>query len=245
MGCRFKLYFFFFSLIYFIPLVSSDLPLFLFFCFDESLSRWGFLLVFQQLCFFLISSIFEKTNIKKIFYFLFAEAFLFLTGFFIYKENYLVSPVKLAILLSGASMVYMSLKNRTKWEFGFCFCIYFEISLFWGFRISPFDADSMWGIPKGICIFVGLHFLSLISLLVFWEQLPKRKYLLVPLFFSFIFYLLSYLPELSPLEKWIEGIDLLLCFCCFFSLLEEDETDSKSREEKALRSLSSDENSVT
>ena len=36
-----------------------------------------------------------------------------------------------------------------------------------------------------------------------------------------LFFLLGYFPELAWLEKWIEGIDLILLFLGFVSFIEE------------------------
>jgi len=54
----------------------------------------------------------------------------------------------------------------------------------------------------------------------FKDSLPREKQPLVPIFFSGLFFLLCSFPELAWLEKWIEGIDLLLLFLGIFSLME-------------------------
>jgi len=75
---------------------------------------------------------------------------------------------------------------------------------------SPSDKTTIWGIPHGILIFVFLHLWLFFGVFCFKESLPRRKQALVPLFFSGLFLLLGYFPELSWLEKWMEGIDLIL-----------------------------------
>lgn len=41
-----------------------------------------------------------------------------------------------------------------------------------------------------------------------------------------LFFLLGYFPELAWLEKWIEGIDLILLFLGFVSFIEEKKTST-------------------
>lgn len=106
------------------------------------------------------------------------------------------------------------------------------MSLLIGILISPTNTKTVWGIPYGIFIFLSLHLWSLFGLIFFRHRLPRRKQALVPLFFSGLFFLLGFFPELARLEKWISGIDLLLCILSVFSLLEE-ETYYQSREGKS------------
>lgn len=102
---------------------------------------------------------------------------------------------------------------------------------------SPGDKATIWGIPHGICIFTFLHIWPFIGLLFFNDSLPRRKQPLVPLFFSGVFFLLGYFPELGWLEKWIEGIDLILLVLGVFSLIEDEEASqgkqTTSRKEKS------------
>lgn len=50
---------------------------------------------------------------------------------------------------------------------------------------------------------------------------------LLPLFFSAVFFALGYFPDLAWLEKWIEGMDLLLLFLGVFSFIEEQKRSRK------------------
>lgn len=83
--------------------------------------------------------------------------------------------------------------------------------------------------PYGIFIFIFIHLLALLGFLLFHDNLPRRKQALVPLFYSLLFYILGYFPGLAWLERWIEGIDLLLCILCLFALLEEEEETDRQR----------------
>lgn len=106
--------------IYLFPLGSSDFSLFIilsFYSCEKSLSKWGFFLIAQPFFFFLITLLFAKGQPcpkKRFVHFLCAGAFLLLYGFFSYNENYLAQPSKLSILFSGACIICLCLKKRTK-----------------------------------------------------------------------------------------------------------------------------------
>lgn len=215
--------------IYLFPLDSSELSLFLilsFYSCEQSLSKWGFFLVVQLFFFFLITLLFAKGQPcpkNRFVHFLCAGAFFLFHGFFSYNENSFSQPSKLSILFSGACIIYLCLKKRTKLELWFCFVVYFFLSLHASFLLSPTHAKKLWGIPYGIFICITLNFLALLGFLLFHDNLPRRKQALLSLFYSVLFYIYAYFPGLAWLERWIEGIDLLLCILCLFSLLEEEE----------------------
>lgn len=76
--------------------------------------------------------------------------------------------------------------------------------------------NSMWDVHLPFSSSMGFDWLVLF-------QGPRRKQPLVPLLFGGLFFLLGYFPELAWLEKWIEGIDLLLLFLGISSFIEEGE----------------------
>ena len=77
-------------------------------------------------------------------------------------------------------------------------------------------------VPHGLLIFILLHLWLIFALFLFNDSLPKNKQPLIPLFFGSVFFLLGHFPELAWLEKWIEGIDLLLLALGLFSFMEGD-----------------------
>ena len=72
-------------------------------------------------------------------------------------------------------------------------------------------------------------FFFIFGLFFFNKSLPRRKQPLIPLFFSGLFFLLGYVPELAWLEKWIEGIDLLLLALSVFSFIEDAKLNKKAK----------------
>jgi hypothetical protein len=104
-----------------------------------------------------------------------------------------------------------------------CILIIF-LNNFIGIKSAPSDKTTILGIPDGIFIFVFLHLWGFLGLFFFKDSLPRGKQPLVPLFFSGLFFFLGYFPELAWLEKWIEGIDLLLLFLGAFSLVEDEKS---------------------
>lgn len=219
--------FFFIIIIILFPLDYANLIIFFGYFLDQGLAKWGFYLAFQQvghcaLSFFLAKE--QSTPKKRLLSFILLLLIQLIFGFCYYEDFYLMEPQKLAALLSGACIIFLSLKRRTKWAFLIAFIFYFLLSLYIGIMSSPSDKTTIWGIPHGILIFVSLHLWPFFGLFFFKDSLPRRKQPLVPFFFSGVFFLLGYFPELSWLEKWIEGIDLILLFLGFFSFVEDEKS---------------------
>lgn len=141
-----------------------------------------------------------------------------LHGFLHYEDLYLMSePLKLAVLLSGACIVFLSLKRRTGRAFKVPFFFDFFFSLLVGIISSPSETPTIWGIPHGILIFIGIHLWFFLVVVLFKSSLPpKKQQPLVPLFFSGLFLFLTYFPELFWLDKWVEGRNLFLLSLGFF-----------------------------
>lgn len=69
----------------------------------------------------------------------------------------------------------------------------------------------------GILIFCFAHLVLFMGFILFQQSLPQP---LIPFFFSALFYFLPYCP--GWLERWIEGIDLLLFLLCLFLFIREE-----------------------
>jgi hypothetical protein len=216
-------------LILFFPLEKSEKAIFFIlsvYCADCHLSKWGFFLVFQQLCYFFLSFFLEKEPKTFVFGRLVSFNILLniqlLLGFFFYSEIYVCEPLRLASLLSGACIVFLCLKGRRGRAFFIPFCIYFLVSCLIAIAVSPTDTPTIFGIPSGIFIFFLIHVWLLLFLIFFFLRAGslKGKQPLIPIFFSIVFMILLYLPEVEWLERWIEGADLLLLMLSVFSFID-------------------------
>jgi hypothetical protein len=219
----------FLIVIFLFPLDYSHLIVFFGYFLDQGLAKWGFYLAFQQVGYHALSFFLERgqsnaTPKKRILFFLFLVLIQSLYGLVNFGDFYFAEPLKLAALLSGACIIFISLAKRTMWAFLLTFLFYFILSLFIGVMSSPGDKATIWGIPHGIIIFFFLHIWPFFGLFFFKDSLPRRKQPLVPLFFGGVFFFLGYFTELAWLEKWIEGIDLLLLVLGLFSFIEGEES---------------------
>lgn len=211
--------FFPFDFAFFFILVSYSFSL------DQGLARWGFYLAFQQGAYFCLALFLEKesssTSKKRGLSFLFLLFFQLLFGFYYFEKLFFIEYLKLATLVSGACIVFLSLERRTLWSFRIPFLIYFFISIFIAVKMGSSNKTTLFQIPDGVFIFIFIHVWSFVFFFVFRGILPRRMQPLVPLFFSGILFSLGYFPQLSWLEKWIEGMDLLLLTLGFVSFFEE------------------------
>jgi len=222
--------FFFIIIIILFPLSYAHLIIFFGYFLDQGLAKWGFYMAFQQVGYYALSFFLAKeqsTPKKLLFSYILLLLIQLIFGFFYYEDFYLMEPQKLAALLSGACIIFLSLERRTKWAFIIAFFLYLIISIIIGIISSPSDKTTIWGIPHGIIIFVFLHIWPFFGLFFFKGSLPRRKQPLVPLFFGGVFFLLGYFPELAWLEKWIEGIELLLLVLGLFSFIEGEESSQR------------------
>lgn len=219
--------FFFLILIYLFPVDYAHLIIFCGYFLDQGLAKWGFYLAFQQVGHYALSFFLEKeksTPKKRCLAWILLLIIQLIYGLLLYTDFYLMEPLKLAALLSGACIIFISLSRRTKWAFLIAFLLYLLISVFIGIKSAPSEKTTILGIPDGIFIFVFMHFWVFLGLFFFKDSLPRRKQPLVPLFFSGLFCFLGSFPELAWLEKWIEGIDLLLLILGLFSLVEDEKS---------------------
>lgn len=193
---------------------------------DKGLAEWGFFLAFQQLSYYLINVFLEKEekDIFILFCFILILMIQLIYGYFHYGDFSLIDPLKLTALFSGACIIYLSSPRSTKIFFPFAFSFFLSILI--GFLIGPAENEKIWGIPVGILIFCFFHFFFLLGLFVFK---PRRTKPFLPFFFSGLFHLLGYFPELALLSEWIEGIDLLLLLIGIISLMENEEGDLVKR----------------
>lgn len=215
----------FLIVIFWIPLDYAYLIVFWGYFLDQGLAKWGFHLAFQQVGYHALSFFFERgqssaTSKKRICSFLFLVLIQAFFGLVHFGDFYFAEPLRLAALLSGACIIFLSLAKLAMWPFLLTSGFYFIISLFIGVMSSPGDKATIWGIPHGIIIFVLLHIGAFFGFFLFRDSLPGRKQPLVPFFFGGVFLLLGSFPELAWLKKWIEGIDLLLLVLGLFSFIE-------------------------
>lgn len=139
-------------------------------------------------------------------------------------DCYLAEPAKLAVLLSGASIVFICLKKRRKVAFLFAFFIYFMTSIFIGIASLQGPLDL-----TGFFIYIIGHIIYLCALFLF--ILPSERLAIIPFFFYALFYILPYYPNIAWISKWIEGFDLLLFFLSLFSFIEESRASHGGQEE--------------
>jgi hypothetical protein len=195
-----QIYFLFFFLFFysisicFFPLEKSEKALFFLlsvYCADCHLSKWGFYLVFQQLCYFFISFFLETQPFvfSRLSYFHILLNIQFLLGFFFYAEIYLKEPLRLASLLSGACIVFLCLRERAMREFCISFFMYFFFSYLIAIAVSPTDTPTICGIPSGIFRFLLIHvwFLLIFIFLFLRTGSLKGKQPLIPIFFYRIY----------------------------------------------------------
>ena len=227
-------YLFIFSIsISIFPLEKSETSIYiflLFYCADPHLSKWGFFLVFQQFTYGVLAVFLEKEENTFIFHrlasFMVLMGLQLLWGFLYYQEFYILEPLRLASLFSGACIVFCCLKERTMPEFIISYNIDFFVSSMIAITVSPTSTTSMLGIPSGIFIFFLVHFWFLLIYLFLFLKVGsiKGKQPLIPIFFAVVFLILPYLPGVEWLERWIEGASLLLLILGLVSILEDPST---------------------
>ena len=198
---------------------------------DVGLAKWGFYLLFQQVAYYALSisldkeqSIFFSGVIETKIFRLLIQLFI---GRFFYKDFYLKEPAKLAVLLSGACIIFICMNKRSHLAFRLSFFIYFIMSIMIGLVSSPGIGTAL--DFQGFYIFVLGHIIFLWGLQLF--ILPHEKQALVPFLFYTLFYLLPYFPHMKWISKWIEGFDLLLFFLSLFSFIEESRASHGRRKE--------------
>ena len=220
-GLHFYIIFLLSILIYIKDFDYVPLVVLLFYSLDVGLAKWGFYLLFQQVAYYALSISLDKDQAIPQNRVIFAKIFLLtiqlLIGTFVYKDFYFKEPAKLAVLLSGASILFLCMNKRSRFAFLLSFFIYFIISIIIGLVSLPgkVTALDLWGLS----IFVLVHIIFLWGLQLF--ILPQEKQSIVPFLFYALLYLLPYFPHLKWISKWIQGFDLLLFLLCFLYFIEE------------------------
>lgn len=133
-----------------------------------------------------------------------------LVGSLFYKELYFKEPARLIALLSGVCILFLSFRKRSGWAFKIPALFFLVFSTLIGM------VSSQEKIPfEGLLVFYITIKVSLLGFYLFRRRFPETQPL-IPFFFSALFYYLPYLPELEWLERWINGMDLLLFFLELF-----------------------------
>lgn len=154
---------------YLIPLEYAFLSLLLGYFLDQGLAEWGFYLNFQQFGYCALSFFLERGQSsaipkKQIFSFIFLLIIQTFYGLAHFGDFYFAESLKLAALLSGASIVFLSSRRRTKFASLIAFALYFLLSILIGLGSASPDNKTTVVIPPGIIIFVLLHLLFFVGL---------------------------------------------------------------------------------
>nr|AGC79002.1 hypothetical protein [Vicia faba] len=204
--------------------------LFLGYFLDQGLARWGFYLSFHLLgcsvLYFCLERGQSSVTPKHLLYVVRLISVQALFGFVRFGEVYFTDPVKLAGLLSGACIIYICLAKRTTRGYSVAFLIYYIISISLGIILYPTEKATFWGIPPGVVIFSLMHVWGFLGLWFISSSLglpANKQQALTSIFFGVIFFFLANLPALERLERWIEGIDLLLLLLGLYLLFESEE----------------------
>lgn len=217
----------FLLLVHFVSLDLVFLMVFINYFLDKELAQWSFYLAFQLVAYYALSFFLEKeeckrTLKKRISSFVCLLSIQLIFGLIRFNHFYLQDPLKIVALFSGACIIFISIKSRTDSAFKIAFSLYFLLSLVIGTLVSPAN-NQIFGIPCGLVIFVLIHFWLFMGVFCFKKSLLRKRQAIIPFFFSGLFLLLTYFPELASLNKWIEGIDLLLFLFGLYSIIEEEE----------------------
>ena len=115
-----------------------------------------------------------------------------------------------------------SMNRRSKKALLICFTSFFFASLYVGIMSSE-QKHIIWVIPDGLFIFVFVHIWLLVGYFSFKDIIQKREDMqpLLPFFFCLLFLIVGSFTQLPWLEKWLEGIDLLLLLIGILCLLEK------------------------
>nr|UYC28277.1 cytochrome c maturase subunit C [Christisonia kwangtungensis] len=223
------------------PVKISDcslLAILCFYMFDPHLARWGFFFVFQLWAYQILTCLLKKARPCPIRLtgMLLVGTFLFYTGTLGFGSVQLFfegrALIKLAALLSGTGIIYICLERPKKWGEGIIpFLIYFFSTLLIAVEATPTNTTKIFGVASGILIFIAIHLSGVMMIFFFkfieeWGSL-KGKLPLVPFYFSFILYYSNSLPELAPILRWINGIELLLLLIGVFLILEDQMSNKR------------------
>lgn len=223
------------------PVGISDYSFFSILCLymlDPHLARWGFFLLLQLWAYQILTCLLKKARPCPIRLtgMLLVGTFLFYTGTLSFGSVQLFfegrALIKLAALFSGAAIIYICLERQNKWEDSLLpFIIYFFSTLLIAVEATPTNTTKILGVASGIFIFIAIHLSGVMMIFFFkfieeWGSL-KGKQPLVPFYFSFIWYYSNSLPELAPIHRWINGIELLLLLIGVFWILEDQMSNKR------------------
>lgn len=163
-------------------------------------------------------------NPKKefLFFYGFLLSIQIVVGILAYGEFDLFNPLKLATLFSGTCLIFISMRPRSKEAFTISFLFYFLISILIGLlsSLGCIEESRLVTTGEGILIFFFFHFFPILGVILFLKKDFNQLTLLIPFFFSLIFYILPLFTELAWLTKWIKGMDLLLTMLGFYLFVE-------------------------
>ena len=204
--------------------------------FDPHLARWGFFLLLQLWTYQIMACLSKKARPCPIRLtgMLLVGSLLFFTATMGFGSVQLVFDgqpiIKLAAIFSGAAIIYLCLERPKKWEDGIIpLIIYLCSTIIIAVEASAAATTKVLGVASNLYIFIVMHLagVMMIHILQFWDiewGSRKRKLPLVPFYFSGILYYSNSLPELSPIHRWIGGMELLLLLMTVFLYLENEES---------------------
>lgn len=122
--------------------------------------------------------------------------------------------------------MFISLKRRSERAFKRAFASYFLISVMVGI-IADGESTIISGISDTLIVFLFVHFWIIWGYFCFKRSIPRNRQPFLPFFFCGIFLLIGSITQLPWLEKWLEGIDLLLLLLGIYSLIDEGDESPK------------------
>lgn len=191
-------------------LPSGVLPfaILIFYSLEKGLAQWAFFLLFQLITYYGLCFFLEARPKQSICPFILPLLYFFLLVH--YSADFLHEPARLTALVSGACIIFLCFRRRSKLSFLFSF----KISFFSRTGIGVISIASAPGGENISCpipfLFVFCHFFLFGGFFLFQRNIQAERQPLVPLLFGALLYFLPYFPNLEWLEGWIEGLDLFL-----------------------------------
>ena len=162
---------------------------------------------------------------KSIFPCILLLLYFYFLGKVAYNVDFLHEPARLTALVSGACIIFLCFRRRSKLSFFFTFLIYFLSSIGIGvvsIASAPGGENISCPIPF---LFILCHVFLFLGLFLFQRNLPAARQPLVPLLFGALLYFLPYFPNLEWLEGWIGGLDLFLLLLGFLLFVCGEENE--------------------
>lgn len=215
----------FYLLILLLPADVLPFSILILYSLDKGLAQWAFYLLFQLGTLHIFSFLFDSRPKRGILPCTVLLLYFFVIGQVGYNVSFLHEPARLTALVSGACIIYLSLRRRSTIAFFICFLIYLSGSIGLGvvsIASAPGGENISYPIPF---LFIGTHAFLFLGFYLFQRNLPAAKQPLVPLLFGAILYFLPYFPNLEWLEGWIEGLDLFLLLLGFILFVCGEENE--------------------